>query len=377
MNGANFEDAVIENECIYFFDNLLKAMCRASINNYDLEILAEYNDSRRLAIRRIYSFENFFLLIDSFSIFILLFDRDRKCYVSYEYDWEDELGEQRYFSFLWEDQICFLPADLQKSMVYFDVKLRKFSQTDSINKSLGETIQSLCKFPSIYKDTVSFAIQGTDQYIKYNLFTKQVELVDLKNSEIKLRSLLQTDESLIWILDNEMFGLICGEEINNIIKVQGELSYTRVCNLQNYVCLPPGEGNHLILIDKSKMEVKDIVLPLNETELKLAENKRSNFIKCIETESSIFLIPYGIKALLCIEKNTFKISRIHFHFNNYMKVVISRNIFLTKMVAERQEVNLNHFLKYISSHSDDTTEKNYTEGIGGNIWDAIRKNESN
>lgn len=370
MGEANFMDAVIENGFIYFFDNILQAMCRADLKNYNLEILAEYNDYKEIEVNQIYSFDHFFLLIDIFSISILWFDRDRKCYVNYEYDLENRL-RQGHSSFLLENLVYFFPVDNHKNIVCFDIKSQEFFQVDSINNLLGKNINSFCLAPTMYKDIVYFAIQRTNQYIEYNLFTKRAQIVNFKNIGTKLYSLLQTDELMTWILEDKSLGLVCGEKEKCIIKISNEQQCSRICNIQNYVCLPPRCGNRLILIDKFNMDIKNIVLPVYESELILTKNKRSGFVKCIETESDIFVIPFGIKALLCITKDTFKVSRIRFQCNNYMNMVISRRISLAEKVAERQEVNMCHFMEYIRSHSISETRQSYVENVGGSIWDAI------
>lgn len=372
MDRVNFEDAVIENGYIYFFDNLIQAMCRADLKSYDIEILAELNSPKNIRINKIYSYKNTFFLLEYRGVRVFLFDRKQHSYKHYEYNLTDSLRSQRHFFFLWEDQICFLPFDNKENIVRFDVKLRKFSQTDSINKLLGKNIESFYGVgaSSIYRDTVFLAIQGTDQYIEYNLSTKRAILANLKKTKIKLFSLLRTDELMTWILEDRSLNLVCGEEEKSIIKIQSEWLYSRICNLQNYVCLLPRDGNHVILINKFNLEIKDIVLPLSETEIN--ESRRSNFVRCVETESGIFIIPQGIKTLFYIAKGTFKVSRVHFRCNNYMNMVISRNILLTKMITEHPDVNLNLFIDYISSHADSESGQNHIENVGGNIWDAVK-----
>ena len=185
MAVANFEDAIIEGGYIYFYDNLLQALCRADLKEYNLEILAEYNDFEGVEINRIYSVGNCFFLVDIYSVFILQFDRNRKCYTRYQYRSEDGHEKRRYSSFLWKNEICFLPVDSKIAVVCFDIVLRKFFTTDSISQLLRSKKDMPCSAPVLYNDAVYFAVHGVNQYIMYSLSEKQAHLVELKSTKEK------------------------------------------------------------------------------------------------------------------------------------------------------------------------------------------------
>lgn len=350
MDGINFDDAIIENGYIYFFDNLIQAMCRADLKTYGVEVLAELDSSEKVEIYKIYSYGKAFFLIGILSVRIFRLDREQYSYIHYEYNPADDQRTERYSSFQYKNKIWFFPFDNQRSIVCFDMISEEFFPLASINYMLKNNANSFSPLPTIYEDAVYLGVQGTNRYNKYNLSTGQVHAIDLKNSERKICSILQTDSMRTWIFEDKSSDLICVEDKEKIIHMSGELEFSRILNLENYVCWLPRYGNHLILVDKLNDEVKDVELPLTRDELAQNSKGRSNFIRCIETDSAIFVLPYGVKVLINIAKNTLKPHRIQLHFINYEDMVARKNISSDEINMESLDVNLNHLLKFVSTY---------------------------
>ncbi len=367
--NASFSDAFFEDKYMWVFDNRIQAICRVDIDSMEMKIISHYAGREEFIAYDMFSFQNRLYLATRETFQILIYDRDKQeekePFSLQHFSGDKEASSTDYGICCFKGCIYFLPRELDKSMVCFDMIEKKYEQK-VLPVCLKENKVRECHLHtspySFYKETAYFTIDNTNYYGKYNVIQKKIEIFQDEGKEHFLE-LICFDGTYIWLTENRSGNILC--EGRESVKIPGEQSYSRLYNMEKFIIAIPKYSDRVILVEKETLEAFIISLPYDEREKQRKTGYR-NTVKCCEIGELIYLFPHGIKDMFIINKKTLQAERVKIKCRNYIKNGFRcRNILL----YENVNINLASLLQIQENESDFLEED--CNCTGNTIWKNV------
>lgn len=324
---ALFHDAVIENNQMYFYDNLINCICKVSLQDYSLKIISENEKQGNFIIYKIFHVKRKFYLFDLFSADITIFNEQaEKFYMVH--------GIKKFYKdgvshFLYKNKIYCLPMDISEKIIVFDIDSEQLTEESSIAEMIDDI--GICYKATTYKDNVYRVLKGSSLCLKYDLIRKKVNIKKYEN--LNLYMILQEKER-VWIVDNEKLELCCVE--NRLTKFKLNYPVSNIVKLETVICVLFRFHNSVLFIDRKNLRMNSIILPLQKCEYERSVGG-SNFHTCIEDQEFYYLLPWKSNGVIKISKDKLVASYVFFRCGDY-KDFIKKKLFDNQVLLKESEM---------------------------------------
>lgn len=373
---AFFKDAIFEDEFMWYFDNLLQALCRMNLKNHQIEMISKYENIEKFIVRWIFQSKDKFYLATNSSMKLLIYDLKKRTIEMVESNTNElsnEISEQ-FSAFFYANCIWFIPKYTDELMYYYDLKSKKYHELEEfklvMEKKLGNQIYPIT-FPFCSQGAIWFTIFETQKYIKFDLSEKVGECIHQVGENLQYEGICY-DGNCVWLTIKNSNNILCAKEQSTVIRISEKQSYSYLFNLEKYVVALPRYSNRVVLIDKKTYGVTVVYLQIEENKKK---SGRSYIVNCKEHGDYIYLFPHGIKSFFKLNKNTLVVEKIESVFENYDLEIIKGDIEKKRILHESEDINLINLCEYCKN-SELSLYKNIQEPphIGEKIWKVIRPN---
>lgn len=365
---AAFQDAVFEDGYMWVFDNLIQALCKININNFEMEIVDCYKGKEKFYARKIFRIQDKFYLAGQKSADILIYDRKKRgkeiAFCLQESTESDDSIKYVGF-FLYNNDIYFFPKYIDNGIICFETSDRKFSKKRLLESSLRKKLEGddlTLRCFSFYKDDMWFVLNRTGMYGKYNFGNGKADLYRTDSSNT-LFSGICFDGDQIWLTETDNSNVIC--EGKQIIHILGEQSYWGIYTTEGGIFVPPYKSDKLIFIEKETLKVSIMRLPLTEREKEQVINHHF-----YDDGNLIYLFPLNSDPLFVFDKKKGSIQRFKLKCEGYIERCLKDKKVLLK---EDEDINFKYLLRFYEfpSNLKNEQEKNKNE-MGKIIWGIIQ-----
>lgn len=367
---ACFQDMILKDGYMWFFDNRIQALCRMKDESFKIEIIATYKKGKKFYVRRIFKFQNKFYFASRDSARLLVYNDNAEKDELKFYLQESFLkaSGKVYTAFKYDTCIYFLPVSMDVKMVCFDMYTERYSEMLLCDSSMKEVIgnsQLDIGYPCFYGNAIWFPIQRTPFYVKYSLAERKAELFQETDKEIMLSGIC-FDGKNIWLTQEEIGDVICVGK--RTINISAELPYSWLHNIGNYIIVSMLFSNKILLIDRETLEVSMRDLSLDEKKKQCG--KGYSIINCCESNDVVFLLRSEIQDLIIFDKKTLEVRKVKLKCENYIE-----NFFRgkEKFVEEQEDINLECLIRLSGQEIDMTADWENERDSGKTIWKHVRR----
>lgn len=271
---------------------------------------------------------------------------------------QEETTEQRiYFPVQRESCVFLIPTMLmQQEIICFDMRTEKFTIKPELMcqlKQIQTNIQkeALFVFPSVYEGKLWGAIAYTNYYYSYHLMTGEFHLYqsECSNSLWTVNNVKGT----LYMTQTDSFNLVVKrEEKEGVINICHKGTnvrepYSCIIALKKYLVVLARRGRTIVVLNAETMEKKEICLYEEDG----VDYKGSRTVFCAEDDKKIYILPWLVKEVYSIDKQTWEIEKpkIVYDVKQY-SVAQGRRLFerQEKTITENSDMSLKHFCYYIA-----------------------------
>ncbi len=320
-------DAYFDKNKMWYFDKELPALCEIDFETHNMRVLANYYGKNNIQPHKVFCVNQVLFVTFLDATRIWKFDMDKEILQEFidDISFVDDCDKPYVFTVLVDDRIWFIPRYKTASMCYFDLSKELFFVNDKLQRKIG-MYEKKDEIPIVslseYGTQLWAVLWNTNQYLKYDFHSGELELFELKNSNIHLNSICYDGES-VWLTQTDNTNLICVDAKGNIVSIKigdkkTEEQYSRIMNLNDDIIVLPRFGDTIILVCKKTREIREVEISrkfLSEDKLKKGYSK---ILGCHETQEKIYLFPWGIADLLFVNKEEMKIEKVK--INNEVKM---------------------------------------------------------
>lgn len=380
MNRSNafFEDAVFENDDMWYFDNFIQAVCRMDLKTSKVDIVSCYTGGKMFHIRWIFLFCDKLYMAESNSVRLLVYDRKHPGSEGFHII-EPDCGHisEQFTVYFYQDSIWFIPRYTDEELYIFDLALQKYKQQD-LFMEMSIKCFGINKYPIVFSSFCNgilwFAAGSRNQYVRFDFFTGTYEEFRLSDESLSPEGICAAG-GRVWLTLKNSSDIVCMEHMPEHIHIEGRQSYSWLYNAEKFLVVLPRYSSNVILIDKyNNHDIHIVTLPFDEKE-KERKSGCSNIVNCHEHSGFIYLFPHGVRGFFRMNESECKAERIESdcgQYENARQELLKRQFDNNHECSENQELDFRCFLDYLKNKDFSGKEEKEAEedktSIGKKIW---------
>ena len=319
-NGSNMGyvlpstcDCVLTNEYLYFFDNSIKALCKADLKSHSLDVIESYDKNDFSLSKRILMMNQYFVMQNNYNAELLLFDRDTHKYEFYE---SVVIGENMYNMLQSGNSVYLVPLHWNGGYLCFDVNLKKFHKCNP----KAETIRrgELIFRPFVVNDCILFPAQDNTFLYKLCLENGKTQTIPLPCDTKPYIAI--GDDSETWFLEKDA-RYICRFDKCPIKIDIPKAEYGSIKLLTEHICLMPKGKADIVIISRDDFIVH--VIHINDyysaEDAHMRYSNTTGYVNCVESDEYIYFIPNGFGKMIRVNKTDYSTEECSFWSDEYRK----------------------------------------------------------
>lgn len=356
-SGFMYCDAYVNENKMWYFDKDLLAVCEMDFDTYTTRILANYYGKRNALPYRVFCVDKilYFTFLDAHRV--LKFDMEKNILqeIIDDNSFVSDCANPYVFTVMTDNRIWLIPRYKTTPTCYFDLSKELFYQDDTLNREIDKYVKKnemAIVFPAEYDTQLWAVLWNTHRYLRYDLRSGEVEIFELRNTNIHLSSICYDGKS-VWLTQTDNANLICVDGEENIIIAEdgnesSEEQYSRIVNLKDDIIVLPRFGNQIILICKKTKEIRKVEINRKFFSEDKLRGGCSKIIECHETQGEIYLFPWGITDLLLLDKEEMRIKKVN--ANNELKIYrdyINDLLMNGMSLKENRHIGLKQYMEWV------------------------------
>lgn len=369
MQELFFEDAVFSDGYMWFFDNCIQAICKANIQEKKACIVRHLQDTRVFNVKWLFEWDNYYYMASKSGCRLLVYGEKENQFFWIEP--QEKMKRKNSLVFSQNRQIWFFPKISSGETLVFDIDQQQYTHRNEfveMSKQCFGMNEFPIAFPSFCDGVFCFSVNNSIIKYDFNRGTYHKRSILLDNDAVNSVVL---DGEKVWATLKNSNDIVCVDEDEHFIKVQGKQSYSWMYVIENYILILPRYSNNIILIEKNH-EFKLSVIEIGKKEFNCVTG-RSRHVNCCKHGQYFYIFPYGEKRLIRIHQKDRTVQTIDLEFIDYFErrqEVIKKAIEGQEVFDEFSKEDLKYFVNIVLDRKDmglanDTGER------GEKIWKIL------
>lgn len=349
---ANFRDAVIENDYMWFFDNVIQAVCRMKLENHETEIVCRYKGPEKFVVAKLYSINGCLYLISLSKIGVLIYDKRRKLF---QEQFVAQNNGKNVFclssAFVYRNNIWLLPRRYSGTVYCYDVKCNKIMSKQAYFDKMNEKSVSgvFSPFYMLKGKELWLPVFGERFYAVFNLENDCSRIYELPDKNVSLNSIYFAEKK-IWFTDMNKKGIICLEEDGEMKHIafgeEAKRPYSNIVCAHGKMFFLPRYKNVLLVADNET--VTEFNLGYIETD---GSEPAEMVHNAVATEEGLYLIPYHAKELFFYHNQEGTVTQIEMMTKeDYETEKIESVLNREGRLKETNDISIRDFFRYLDKN---------------------------